>query len=95
MPFRKTAKTYGNKKDVGVSSSVLIPAVRPSHCPLMRISNVKPAHVSRDIYAYTAANVASPIEDETELRMPIHALLPPIYAKTVHPSEMGYTLLYI
>ena len=30
--------------------SVLIPAVRPSHCPLMRISNVKPAHASDDIY---------------------------------------------
>jgi len=40
-----TAKTHGNKKDVGVSSSALIPVIRLSHCPYIRISNVKPAHV--------------------------------------------------
>ena len=28
-----------NKKDVGVISSVLIPELRPSHCPFSRISN--------------------------------------------------------
>jgi hypothetical protein len=34
------------KKDVGVKFlSAPIPAVRPSHCPQIRISNVKPAHV--------------------------------------------------
>ena len=34
------------KKDVGVKFlSAPIPEVRPSHCPLERISNVKPAHV--------------------------------------------------
>ena len=40
-------QNYGNKKDVGVSSSVPIPTLRLSHCPLIRISNVKPAHVER------------------------------------------------
>ena len=42
-------QNYGNKKDVGVSSSVPIPTLRLSHCPLIRISNVKPAHVERYI----------------------------------------------
>ena len=34
------------KKDVGVKFlSAPIPKIRPSHCPQVRISNVKPAHV--------------------------------------------------
>ena len=32
-------ENYGNKKDVGVNSSVPIPVLRPSHCPYLRISN--------------------------------------------------------
>ena len=40
------------KKTWEYVSRVLIPAVRPSHCPLMRISNVKPAHASDDIYTH-------------------------------------------
>ena len=40
------------KKTWEYVSRVLIPAVRPSHCPLMRISNVKPAHTSDDIYTH-------------------------------------------
>ena len=36
----------GTKKDVGVKFlSAPIPKIRPSHCPQVRISNVKPAHV--------------------------------------------------
>ena len=30
--------------------SALIPTIRPSHCPYVRISNVKPAHASDNIY---------------------------------------------
>ena len=40
------------KKTWEYVSRALIPAVRPSHCPLMRISNVKPAHASDDIYTH-------------------------------------------
>jgi hypothetical protein len=36
------------KKDVGVMFlSAPIPVFRPSHCPLERISNFKPAHAER------------------------------------------------
>ena len=38
--FSITISIRGNKKDVGVYSSVLIPAVWPSHCLQVRISNV-------------------------------------------------------
>ena len=44
-----TQKTMETKKTWEYVSRVLIPAVRPSHCPLMKISNVKPAHASDDI----------------------------------------------
>ena len=44
-------KILETKKDVGVMSlSAPIPSFRPSHCPQIRISNVKPAHVERNIY---------------------------------------------
>jgi hypothetical protein len=43
------------KKTWEYVSRVLIPAVRPSHCPLMRISNVKPAHASDDISIHHGA----------------------------------------
>ena len=33
-----------------MSLPVLIPLLRLSHCPYLRISNVKPAHASDDIY---------------------------------------------
>ena len=48
-PFLSTAKIMEMKKDVGVSFSALIPTIRLSHCPYLRISNVKPAHVERYI----------------------------------------------
>ena len=49
--YWKTAKLMETKKDVGVMSlSAPIPSFRPSHCPQIRISNVKPAHVERNIY---------------------------------------------
>ena len=38
------------KKTWEYVSLVLIPKIRLSHCPYLRISNVKPAHVSDDIY---------------------------------------------
>jgi hypothetical protein len=38
------------KKDVGENPPPPIFEVRPSHCPLEKISNVKPAHVERYIY---------------------------------------------
>ena len=42
------------KKDVGVKFlSAPIPILRLSHCPYMRISNVKPAHVEWYIYTTT------------------------------------------
>ena len=41
-------QNYGNKKRRGSKFfSVPIPTLRLSHCPLIRISNVKPAHVER------------------------------------------------
>ena len=44
-------KILETKKDVGVMSlSAPIPSFRPSHCPQIRISNVKPAHVERNIF---------------------------------------------
>ena len=48
-----TAKLSGNKKDVGAMYlSAPIPIFRLSHCPHLRISNVKPAHVERYIYTH-------------------------------------------
>ena len=47
--------------------SALIPTVRPSHCPLMRISNVKPAHASDNIY--TLRHGQSPNDGITEPRI--------------------------
>ena len=38
-----------------MSLRVLIPDDRPSHCPYMRISNVKPAHASDDISIHHGA----------------------------------------
>ena len=40
---------YGHKKRRGSKFlTAPIPKIRPSHCPLVRISNVKPAHVISD-----------------------------------------------
>ena len=57
-------QNYGNEKDVGVSSSALIPTIRLSHCPYLRISNVKPAHVERYIYTPTP-DAPEPIYTQT------------------------------
>ena len=40
------------KKTWEYVSRVLIPDDRLSHCPFVRISNVKPAHASDDIYTH-------------------------------------------
>ena len=49
----ETKKTWEN------APSALIPEVRLSHCPLVRISN-ESLPTSAEIYAYTTANVVPP-----------------------------------
>ena len=73
-----------NKKDVGVCISVLIPDDRPSHCPLIRISNVEACPRQDDIYTprhgipYEYGFTSTRVH-----RMPTSDY---IYAKRVHPS---------
>ena len=44
------------KKTWEYVSSALISIIRPSHCPFMKISNVKPAHASDDISIHHGAD---------------------------------------
>ena len=78
-----TQKTMETKKTWEYVSRVLIPAVRPSHCPLMKISNVKPAHASDDISTHHGAVPRETITLTTYIR------------KDYTPIVGEYTLLYI
>ena len=75
------------KKTWEYVSRVLIPDDRLSHCPFVRISNVKPAHASDDIYTHHGTD--SQGNDNVNVN-DNH----PIYAKRVSPF-LAYTLLYI
>ena len=50
--FLSTAKLMETKKTWENCLSAPIPNFRPSHCPYMRISNVKPAHVRWYIHTH-------------------------------------------
>ena len=87
------------KKTWEYVSLALIPTIRLSHCPLRRISNVKPAHASDDISRHHGADSQGNENenDNDNLNGNDNEYAndnQSIYAKRVH-LETGYTLLYI
>ena len=76
------------KKTWEYVSRALIPILRPSHCPYLRISNVKPAHASDDIYTHYGMGSQGNDNDNDNVNDTY------IYAKRVSPL-LAYTLLYI
>ena len=84
-------KIMETKKTWEYVSRALIPILRPSHCPYLRISNVKPAHASDDICTHHGMNSqgndnVNDNENDNENHY--------VYAKKVSPL-LAYTLLYI
>ena len=80
------------KKTWEYVSRVLIPDDRLLHCPLMRISNVKPAHASDDIYTHHGMDSqgndnVNDNENDNENHLCIR--------KDSTPIAGEYTLLYI
>ena len=95
-PFTFAIKLWKQKRRGSMYPSALIPTVRPSHCPLMRISNVKPAHASDYIYTYTTAWSIPEWRNERTTDIWIHGLLPShIYTKSVHLSWGVHLIIYI
>ena len=82
-----TQKTMETKKTWEYVSLVLIPTFRPSHCPYMRISNVKPAHASDDISIHHGI-----VPKET---ITITLTITIYIRKDSTPIAGEYTLLYI
>ena len=81
-----------------MSLLVLIPAVRPSHCPLMRISNVKPAHASDDIYTPRRRTSQGNVNDNLNLNDKGNGYANhnhSTYAKTIHQLNRVHLIIYI
>ena len=57
--LRESTNLMETKKTWENAPSALIPSIRLSHCPFVRISN-ESLPTSAEIYAYTAANVVPP-----------------------------------
>ena len=89
-------KLWKQKRRGSKYLSALIPDFRPSHCPYMRISNLKPAHASDYIYTYTTAWSIPEWRNERTTDIWIHGLLPShIYTKSVHLSWGVHLIIYI
>ena len=78
-----------------MSLRVLIPDDRPSHCPYMRISNVKPAHASDDISLHHGAVNPGWTDSRIYGFKDPRILFSAYIRKESTPIAGEYTLLYI
>ena len=88
-------KLWKQKRRGSMYLSALIPDDRPSHCPLIRISN-ESLPTPADIYTYTTAIAFPEWRNNGTTDLWIHGLLPShIYTKSVHLSWGVHLIIYI
>ena len=83
-----------------MSHLVLIPVIRLSHCPYVRISNVKPAHASDDISIHHGAGhpkgtITLTITLTLTIKVTDTLTITILYTQRQYTRRTEYTLLYI
>ena len=97
-PCRSTfvIKLWKQKRRGSMSHLVPIPSFRPSHCPQVRISNVKPAHASDDISIHHGAgHPKGPITLTITLTLTITIKVTDTLTITIHIRKESITIFGI